>query len=121
LRGRRDADDLSAGEETIVHAQRRFAADGYTDDFRATSDGLMAVACRRTYAPEELAVEEVFRFEGMSDPDDEAILFALRAPDGVKGTYTVAYGAAMDGRDAAMVQRLPRPGASAAPSPAFAF
>lgn len=47
------------------------------------------------------------RFEGASDPEDEAILFALRCEvHGIKGTYVVAYGAAVDPLDAAVVRRL---------------
>jgi hypothetical protein len=92
--------------ETMQHAIDRLQNDGYDEDFRATDVGLEAIRAHRIFAPEELSVDEIVRFEGMSDPDDEAILFAVRTLDGVKGTYTVPFGAAMTIRDSEMVRQL---------------
>jgi hypothetical protein len=58
-------------------------------------------------APEDLVVREVVRFEGASDPDEEAAIFALECDCGIKGTYTVTYGPAMSSEDADVVPRLP--------------
>jgi hypothetical protein len=65
----------------------------------------------RTYAPESLIIDEVARFEGMSDPGDQSAVFALRSiEDGVLGTYTVAFGPDMDVSDAKVVPRLQQSG-----------
>jgi hypothetical protein len=96
--------------ETLSEAVDRLTADGYRDDFRAVAEGLCAVGAGRSYAPESLAVDAVLRFEGPTDPADESVLFALRAPDGVRGTWAVAYGPAIDPLDAAMLRRLRRRG-----------
>jgi hypothetical protein len=54
-------------------------------------------------------VVEVARFEGISDPDDEAIVFALASPDGTPlGTYTVAYGPDTDAANADVITHLSR-------------
>ena len=59
------------------------------------------------HEPESLLVEEIERFEGASDPQDEAVLFALRCEThGTRGTYVVAYGPNVDALDAEMVRRL---------------
>ena len=59
------------------------------------------------YRPELLVVEEIARFEGISDPADEAIVLALHCrEDGIKGTYTVAFGPGMGALDAEMMHRL---------------
>ena len=92
--------------ETLAQAIDRLTAAGYTDDFRAESDGLHAVYGGCVHQPEELMIEEVVRFEGITNPDDEAILFALRCSDGMKGTYTTAYGPNMPAADAEMARRL---------------
>lgn len=93
--------------ETIAQAVNRLSAAGYADDFRAEAEGLRAVRAGCVHAPETLSVDEVVRFEGMTDPDDEAIVFALRCtPHGTKGTYTTSYGAKMTPSDAEMVRRL---------------
>jgi hypothetical protein len=56
---------------------------------------------------EALVIEEVARFEGISDPADEAIVLALHCrEDGVKGTFTVPFGPGMGALDAEMMRRL---------------
>ena len=64
--------------ETLRDALRRFERAGFRDAFRAEREGLRAIAAKRTYAPEELVIDEVARFEGDTDPQDEAVLFAVR-------------------------------------------
>jgi hypothetical protein len=92
--------------ETLAEATQRLARAGYEETFRAEEGGLRAVAAGRLLAPEELEVDEVVRFEGPSDPADEAALFALRAPDGLRGTFAVAYGAATPPTEGEMARRL---------------
>jgi hypothetical protein len=61
----------------------------------------------KTYEPELLQIEETLRFEGDSDPDEQAVLFALRSPVGdALGTYSVVYGPATPPDDANVVIRL---------------
>lgn len=93
--------------ETMVDALRRFGKRGYTDEFQARPEGLRSLATGEVFSPEHLIVDDVARFEGASDPGDEATIFALRSEEGeTRGTYTVTYGPAMDGLDAEMVPRL---------------
>lgn len=93
--------------ETLSEAIARLTAAGYTLDFRAETGGLRAVGTDCLHVPESLLVEEIVRFEGASDPQDSAALFALRCvTHGVRGTYVVAYGPSMDPLDAEMVRRL---------------
>jgi hypothetical protein len=93
--------------ETLSQAVDRLTVAGYTDDFRAEPDGMRAVVAGTVYQPESLAVDEVVRFEGISDPADEAIVLALHCrEDGIKGTYTVPFGPGMGALDAEMIHRL---------------
>ena len=92
--------------ETIAEALQRLEGKGYRDEFRAQRDGLRSIGSGHVYPPESLTVEETVRFEGPSSPSEEAVVFALRAPDGTTGTYTVAYGPSMDALDAELVPRL---------------
>jgi hypothetical protein len=96
--------------ETLSEAIDRLRSSGYRDSFRPDAGCLRALAASRLYAPEELVVDEVVRFEGPTDPGDEAILFALRSDDGaVRGTYAAAYGSGVDPANAELVHRLPSP------------
>jgi len=98
---------------SVSEAVEQYGARGYAADFRAEPEGLRVVGGDRLFAPEDLVVDDLARFEGTSDPDDEAVVFALRARDGsVRGTWTVAFGPGMAPLDGEMARRLEsgRPG-----------
>jgi len=79
--------------ETLTEAIERLRSAGYHLDLFAESGArLRCGECRLVFAAEALAVDEVVRFEGASDPGDEAILFALSSPNGHRGTYSAPYG-----------------------------
>lgn len=95
------------GKETLAQAVERLTGQGYRDGFRAERGGLRATRAGCVHPPEELLIEELVRFEGATDPDEQAAVFALRcALHGARGTWTVAYGPAMDPLDAEMARRL---------------
>ncbi|MBL7697975.1 MAG: hypothetical protein JNK79_07445 [Chitinophagaceae bacterium] len=71
----------------------KMIAEGYTDDFKATDDGLKSLRTEKMYAPEEVNIVNFYRFEGVSDPDDMSILYVIETNDGLKGTLVDAYGA----------------------------
>lgn len=93
--------------ETLAEAMARLEGRGFREAFRPRPGGLLASGDGSEHAPEELVVEEVVRFEGTSDPQDEAVLFALRTCDGaVRGTFAAAYGPHADAAGAAAMERL---------------
>jgi hypothetical protein len=62
-------------------------------------------ACR--LSPKEFHVEKVFRFEGPTDPADEAILYAISSHNGdIKGLLVNGYGMYADGLTNDMVEKL---------------
>ncbi|MBN8670128.1 MAG: hypothetical protein ACK4EY_15025 [Flavipsychrobacter sp.] len=69
---------------------------GYTDNFRVEEDGLYAPATDIHYLPNEVKIDNFYRFEGASDPDDNSILYCIETHDGVKGTLIDSYGANND-------------------------
>jgi len=77
----------------MVNIQQLLGEDGYILDFRVTEDGLTAEGLAKTYSPSEVTVTNYYRFEGVSNPDDSAILYAIETADGTRGTLTDAYGA----------------------------
>jgi vacuolar iron transporter family protein len=81
---------------------------GYVDDFRAESGRLRAIRAGRRYRPEELQVEHELRIEQDSDAEDSVLVLAIRAPDGVLGTYLVPFGDATATDDADVLPRLGR-------------
>jgi hypothetical protein len=99
----------SVGEETMTDAIVRLRAVGYEIDFAATIDGkLMCVACGVVYDPEVIAIDHTVRFEGDSNPDDEAILLALHGADGCMGLYSAGFGPSASAHDAVVLRLLAR-------------
>jgi len=93
--------------ESLRDAMDRLAARGYAHDLRAQGGRLCDLVTGEEYDPELLAVDEVVRFEGDSDPDEQAVLFALRSPEGsMLGVYTVVFGPSMPPEDGDVVRRL---------------
>jgi hypothetical protein len=93
--------------ETLREALERLGQRGFASSFRARPGGLLELPGESPVAPETLVVEEVVRFEGASDPADEAVLFALRSPDGrMRGTFVTSYGARTEPASAEAVHRL---------------
>jgi len=93
--------------ETLSEAIARLEAAGFRDSFRPETGRLWALAAQRFFAPDALVVEEVVRFEGESDPDEQAILFALRSPAGdVRGTFATSFGTLVDPASVEIVRRL---------------
>ena len=77
---------------SLTTCLNRMISDGYTEDFKVTDEGLESLHEHRNYKPEQIEVVNFFRFEGESDPDDNAILYVIETSDGIKGTLIDAYG-----------------------------
>lgn len=78
--------------KTLSSVLNKVYTDGYTENFKVTEQGLQSLGTEKTYKPEEVHIVNFFRFEGASDPSDNAILYIIETEDGSKGTLTDAYG-----------------------------
>lgn len=66
---------------------------GYTDQFKVEKKFLKSVNDTKVkYKPSDLKCVNFYRFEGVSDPDDMSILYAIETCDGRKGTLSDGYG-----------------------------
>lgn len=79
--------------DTLVEAMNYLSEKGYTEDFVAKEKTFKAQNSQIDYLVESLKIVKTYRFDGMTNPDDDVELFAVEAIDGVKGTITMAYGA----------------------------
>jgi hypothetical protein len=94
-------------EVTVTEAIERLRRDGYDNDFSAVGGALRCGSCHCSMDPGSVTVDVAYRFEGESDPDDEAAVFGLTCREcNAKGIYVVAYGPSMGADDAAVVARL---------------
>ena len=84
----------------------KMIADGYVEDFKVSDRGLESLNRGKWYKPDEIQVVNFFRFEGMSDPDDNAILYVIKTSDGTKGTLIDGYGIYMDTKLSAFMKEV---------------
>ena len=79
--------------ETVTDAVRLLEGAGFRGDFRIDGGGVRCSACGDTHPASGLVVHQVFRFEGASDPGDEAIVLGVECPAcGARGIVVSAYG-----------------------------
>ena len=96
-----------AAMETLSEAIDRLVDAGYIHDFRAHRRQLLCDRCGVRFDPSVMVIDEIVRFEGTSDPDDQAILYALATESGPLGLYSAAYGADASTDDIAVARALP--------------
>lgn len=110
----------SAGEETLVDAINRLRRQGFTLDFYATADGQLGCrGCAGSVDPAAMQLEHRVRFEGNSNPADEAVLLALVCPCGAMGLYSAAYGPATPPEDSLVLTRFAQREIDSSPDTSF--
>jgi hypothetical protein len=79
--------------DTVTEAVATLEAEGYTSPFLQSGADLVCIACGTPHPLELGVVDRFFRFEGPSDPADEAIVMAVRCGTcGAQGTLVSAFG-----------------------------
>ena len=90
--------------ETVLDALKLLASEGYDTSLSLGPDGVRCSACGRAHAAEQAEVVRVYRFEGPSDPDEEAVVYGLRCPAcGIRGALVSNFG---PGADPELADRL---------------
>jgi hypothetical protein len=93
--------------ESLAAAIERLGRRGFTHTLRVEDGRLLDLATGQLYEPDLLEVDELVRFEGESDPDEQAVLFALRSPHGQPlGTLASAFGAMLPPEEGEVIRRL---------------
>jgi hypothetical protein len=80
---------------------------GFTEDFRVVDGRLRALGAGQTFAAEDLEIREFHRFEGISDPDDMAVVYAIESKSGIRGTFADAFGVYADPATAVVLDAIP--------------
>jgi hypothetical protein len=96
------------GMDTEQDAIATLRDEGYTHDFFIVDEGVRCLECEsEILAPEAVAIDQTFRFEGESNPDDMSIVFAVaEGPCGLRGVLVSAFGPEVDGPRADILRRL---------------
>lgn len=65
---------------------------GFAEHLGIVNGELRALESGKAFKPEELMIREYHRFEGVSDPDDMSIVYAIESQSGTRGTLVDAFG-----------------------------
>lgn len=69
---------------TVSKALQDLADKGFTTDFNLEEDRIANNA-------DDFEIVEIYRYEGETDPGDEATVFGLKTKDGEKGVFVAGY------------------------------
>ena len=92
--------------KSLVSCTNKMKEDGYTEDFQIAKEGLTNFGEDKYYKPEQVKIVNFYRFEGESDPGDNAILYVMETDDGRKGTLVDGYGASSDSEVAKFIVQV---------------
>lgn len=76
----------------MVEKLEKLSQKGYAVDFQFVDDHLVDLADSKSYNQDQVKVVDNFRFEGISNPDDMAVLYVIETKDGKLGTIIDAFG-----------------------------
>ena len=89
---------------TVLVAIQNLRNEGYNVDFNLEENCLICGANK--YTVDDFEIEQVYRYEGESNPSDEATVYGIASKDGLKGILVTAYGAYTDSMSTAMLRKL---------------
>lgn len=80
--------------------------EGYTVDYNLHDDGLESKHHGKIYTANEMKVVKYYRFEGMTNPGDNSILYVIETTDGRKGLLVDSYGAQSSSIPSDLLEKL---------------
>lgn len=93
--------------DTVTAAVADLEKRGYEYDFILAQDCIECKALDLQLMPEEFEIDEFYRFEGMTDPGDSSVIYAISSPVGnLKGVIIDAYGVYADHISAELLDKL---------------
>lgn len=75
---------------TVLEAIKQLRDLGFMVDFNIVGNALTVNDAE--YDCEDFEITEIYRYEGDSNPDEEATVYGIESKDGVKGILVTSYG-----------------------------
>lgn len=91
---------------TVTEAINAFRERGFTLDFNLAENCLICNG--EKLMPDDFEIVDVFRYEGNSDPADEAAVYAITSKSNQKGILVTGYGASSDPMSSELLSKLTR-------------
>ena len=92
--------------DTVAEAVNGLKQRGYSIDFNLEPNRLVCHQTKLSLSPEDFEITEIYRFEGNSDPADEAAVYAIESANGQKGLVVTGFGISAEGLAEDMVEKL---------------
>jgi len=93
--------------DTVTEAVNDLVKRGYTENFVTHESGIHHPEKNYSLSPDDFQIDEIYRFEGDTDPADETIVYAISSlHDDTKGILVNAYGMYSDSLSNEMVAKL---------------
>ena len=77
---------------SMTEAIQELKERGFTANFEFLDKAFRDVDSGRTSKAEDLTIVEHYRFEGVSDPDDMSVVYAIESDDGTQGIIADTFG-----------------------------
>jgi hypothetical protein len=90
--------------DTMVEALQGLKVRGFKRDFNLKETCIECQLTGDSFQPEQFKIVEWHRFEGMSDPNDNSVVYGIVTTDGSKGVLVDAYGAYTQALSPGMIQ-----------------
>ena len=91
---------------TLVDTLNNLKEEGYVLDFNLKTDCVECKSLNMRLYPADFLIDKYYRFEGASNPDDSAIVYAISSVSGLKGTLVDAYGVYADSLTNEMIKKI---------------
>ena len=82
--------------DPLTKKLRELEKEGFNDQYIFHNNQLRSASSQQTYGKDDIKIVQEYRFEGISNPSDMSILYAVQGSDGSKGTIVDAYGTYAD-------------------------
>lgn len=92
--------------DTLSEAITGLRKAGYTSDFNLKPHGVQCASSQLELHPEDFQVDAFYRFEGMSNTDDNSIVYAISGKGDLKGVLVDAYGVYSESLSKEMIDKL---------------
>ena len=92
--------------DTVTEAVAGLKQRGFGIDFNLEFDRVICPSTPVSLLPSEFEIVEFYRFEGNSDPADEAVVYAIESKHGQKGVLVSGFGISAEGLAGEMAEKL---------------
>lgn len=89
---------------TVTEAINKLRSKGFTTDFNLEENCIVCHVGK--FNPDEFEIVDVYRYEGDSDPGDEAAVYGIESKSGEKGILVTGYGMSSDTFSTEILRKL---------------